>query len=594
VSGTARIAGSRPGRRRSLRSRLRPSPGPDGRRWRWWLLAPALASFGLAAYVAFRVPVFFGNDERGHLNYTVAVIEGDLPRLMEHRPADPRFPIVARSYAAPAGDAEGTSAVANHPPLAYIVAAPFVRLAAYTGDDEAPAVAMRLVNGLGVAIAVALTGLFAAEALPGRDGRSAPFVGRGAAGLAAATPNLAGLAGYGHNDGVAFAVAAGALWLSARLLRRGPSRGRVVAALVLAPAALLTRASLGPAVLLLAGAVVVAVWRAGDTAAADDRPAAGVGRRLGRAGLAGLGVALTTALGAGWFLLRNRRLYGSATADQYLFEHLGRTPRGSVVHVLTGGLFWPTMVDGLYGSVHPRLVVAHPAAVELALLAVLLAGGVAATVARGRGGQAGSGLGLLGWGLVGGYCLALVVATASFVAKGGGPHPRYLFGLVPVASAVLARGLASLPGRRLALGGTIGMLAAVIASQLARYPGIIADPSHPIPFVDAPLPAGAQAAALALAAVGVAAFAVAVARFGAPPAETVSVLSLAPPGGVAMMRGDDPLVPGGGGGRGRVVPRPPGRLDRQAHVRERALRGRPRAGARHDLPGLPGDGPADP
>jgi hypothetical protein len=540
-SATARTARSRPG-------------------WRWWLLAPALASFGVAAYVAFRVPVFFGTDERGHFNYTVAVIEGDLPRLLEHRPADPRFPIVARSYPAPAGDAEGTSPVANHPPLAYVVAAPFVRLAAYAGGDEAPAVAMRLVNGLGVAVGVALTGLFAAEALPGRDGRSAPFVGLGAAGLAAATPNVAGMAGYGQNDGAAFAVAAGALWLSARLLRRGPSRGRVAAALVLAPVALLTRASLGPAVLLLAGALALAVWRAG---------AGGVARRLGMAGLAGTAVGLTTVLGAGWFLLRNEDLYGSATADKFLFEHLGRTPRGSVLHMLTHGPFWPTMLGGLFGSVHPRLVADHPGAVELVLLGLLVAGGVAVLAQRG---PRGPGLGALGWALVGGYCLALVVATASFVAKGGNPHPRYLFGLVPVAAALLARGIAALPGRRLVLGGAIGILVAVIASQLARYPRIIAHPSHPIPFSDAPLTAGAQAAVVALAVVGVAAFAVAIVRFGAPTPETVSVLSLAQEGGLAMMRGDDPLVPGGGGGRGRVLPRPSGRLDRQTRVRERPLR----------------------
>jgi hypothetical protein len=334
----------------------------------------------------------------------------------------------------------------------------------------------------------------------------------------------------------------------------------VAAALALAPVALLTRASLGPAVLLLAGAVAVAMWRAG---------AGGAARRLGMAGLAGAGVAVTTALGAGWFLLRNRALYGSATADKFLFEHLGRTPRGSVLHVLTHGPFWPTMLDGLYGSVHPRLVAAHPGAVELVLLGLLVAGGVAMLARRV---PSGPGLGALGWALIGGYCVALAVATASFVAKGGNPHPRYLFGLVPVAAALLARGIAALPARRLVLGGAIGMLVAVIASQLARYPRIVAHPSHPIPFSDAPLTAGAQAAALALVVVGLAAFAVAIARFGAPTPETVSVLSLAPEGGVAMMRGDDPLVPGGGSGRGRVLPRPSGRLDRQTRVRERPLR----------------------
>jgi len=494
-----------------------------------------LACFALAAFLAFRLPVFFGADERSHFAYVVAIVRGDLPELTDRQPLDDRFPIVERSYT---DRRPALSGVANHPPLAYVVAAPAVRLAAAAGSDVAPAVAMRLVNGAGMAAGVVVTGLFAAEAFPatpragrrrgpgrsggprrsgryggwGRSGR-ARLVPLGAAGIAAVTPNVVGVAGYGHNDGVAFAIVATALWLSARLLRAGPSPRRLAAAMVLAPAALLTRASLAPAVALLAGAGALAVWR-------RRRDVAG---GLVRAGATGLAIGAAAAAGAGWFLLRNQRLYGSPTADDFLLERYHRRSKGSLVEVLTGGDFFSHMIEGLYGSVHPFLFVAHPERVVLMLGALLVAGAVAwalrRALSRERGtGAAGDeaaapneagGLGLGGWALIAGYCAAVVVATASFFSEGGSAHPRYFLALVPVASALLAKAISELPAPRLVLAGTVATLATVLWSQIARYHEVIDSPTHTHPFDGAPLPRVAQGAALAVAALAGLAFAVA-------------------------------------------------------------------------------------
>ena len=333
--------------------------------------------------------------------------------------------------------------------------------------------------------------------------------------LTAVVLDLVAFGGYAHNDGPAFALTTGCLLVGARLLRRGLSPARLAAAAAVASGAALARASSAVAAAVVAS-IGVAAWRASGGWGSVVASAAG------GAGVVGAAVAVSS----GWFYWRNQRLYGTATADEFLLEGFGRSRRGSVVDVLIDEVFYRHMWSGVYGSVHPRLFVDHAGSVVVALLAVAAVGLAIAIVPRWRGRGAvpavaaapttgdgdGDGLragvgglaavGVAGWLILGGYCVGLLVATARFVAEGGSGHPRYLLSLVPVLSALLAWALAELPWPRVALPVLAGGLLAVTASQFARSPDLIADPRHVRPFVLASAPAAAQA--VALGAVGVA------------------------------------------------------------------------------------------
>jgi hypothetical protein len=298
-------------------------------------LLPAAVCLAMSGYLAFRVPPFFGADETAHFAYVAALLDGRLPEITDVQAGGERFPILAEAHAG-VDDGSGPDPapifVANHPPLAYVVAAPVV-WAATLGGDAAPALAMRLVNGLAMSAGVVLTGLFAAEVFP--RGRMVAFV---AATIAAVTPALVGVAAYGHSDGMGFAVAAAGMWVAARLLRAAPptsssvDAGDVVAApsvrllgtaAAAAAVALLTRAALATTAALLVAAAGVAVWR--------HRPDRDPGRRRRVAVGAAALVAAPAVVLAGWFYVRNWVLYGSPTADDLLLRRAGRRSPGSLV-----------------------------------------------------------------------------------------------------------------------------------------------------------------------------------------------------------------------------------------------------------------------
>ena len=453
-----------------------------------------LVCLGLSAFSAFRLPSFFGADERPHLSYTVSLLEGRLPELTDRQPFTDRYPIIERSSTPPGATVARRAHifVAAHPPLAYVLAAPAVWLSGTGSSDDLPVVAFRLVNALAMAAGAAVAGLFAAELFPGRRG-----IAVSAALLTALVPNLVAVGGYAHNDGTAFLMTTACLLASARLLRHGLSRSRVAAASLLAGATMLTRASAAVAVTALVASAGVAAWRRGG----------GTWRAVARGVGVGFVIAATTAASAGWFYLRNRRLYGTATADSYLLEGLERRPRGSLFDALTEARFHRRMWSQLYGSVHPRLAVSRPAWV-IAALAVVVAVGLALALAR-RLAQRERGpsseavdrhIGLAGWLIVVGFCAGVVATTAQFYADGGGPHPRYLLSVVPVVSALLARALAELPWARVALVVVAGALAAVIVSQFSRYPDLLDAAARPFTGSAAGTFAQVGAAAVAIGA----------------------------------------------------------------------------------------------
>lgn len=471
------------------------------------VVAPAAVCFCACAWIALRLPVFFGADEAPHFRYTASIIDGRLPEFTTDRGANERYPIIREAMPDPPPPGRPVPVwEAYHPPLAYVLAAPAVWAAGDLVGDRAAALAMRLVNAAGMATGVAFAGLFAGEVFPGRRG-----LGFAAACLTAVLPGIVGTGALGHNDGVAFALSSAGLWLAARLLRRGPSPGRIVAACLVAGAGMLTRVSLAPIAALLAVAATLAVLRHRPAG-----PAAGTlaGTRVRAAG-AGLAVAASTVALAGWFYARNRALYGSLTSPK-LSNRLHHHDPGGLPAVLLARRFHSQLWTGLVASLHTRLTAPHPLTVALALGGLIIAGLTLAAVRlwRAPGRPSSAGIGATGWLAVAGCCGAVVLSAAWHVSLGGGAHPRYLFPLVPVATALLARAIAELPAPRLVLLAVVTGLGALVVSQAARYQSVIEDPTHAHPF---DLPSSgpvARAAPLVLGLAAVAACVVVGARLG--------------------------------------------------------------------------------
>ena len=72
-----------------------------GRREVAGVVLASLLSFGLMAFLAMRLPPFFGADERAHFSYTVTLLDGRLPEFTDPQPFDDRYPIIQRSLPPP-------------------------------------------------------------------------------------------------------------------------------------------------------------------------------------------------------------------------------------------------------------------------------------------------------------------------------------------------------------------------------------------------------------------------------------------------------------------------------------------------------------
>lgn len=463
-------------------------------------IAPALVCFGMSAVLALRMPVLMGADEGAHLLYTASVLDGHLPEFTTDHGANDRVPIIDRALGQPPREDTRGVWVAYHPPLGYAISAPFVWVAGELGPDTWPALAMRAVNAAAMATGVVFAGLFASEAFPTRR-----RVGFAAACITAVVPNVAAVGAAGHNDGVAFALSAASLWVAASVIRRGPTRLLLVAACGLAAADMLARVSLAPSAALLAGAVLVGAITRRSRKGATARAVCGA-----------LAVGATTLVASGWFYWRNYQLYGSFFSAPH--AGWGRPSPGSPIDILTRSTFHRRIWQQLYASVHQRLMFDRADEVLIALAAVLALGLAIATWRRWRAvrGTAASlehggfapgarpaaprdGIGALGWALVGCSCVAIVIQTAWFHSQGGAAHSRYLLGVVPVVSALLARAIDEFPWPRLTLAVVVAGLGGVLVSQLRRFPALIASRSHVLAFDDPAVGTGARAAPVVLA-----------------------------------------------------------------------------------------------
>jgi hypothetical protein len=394
----------------------------------------SLVSFGISLRFAFAMPPLSGWDETAHAGYAIELARGNLPRidtwvLDDHR----RFPQLSDAIAG--WNPRGRQIwVANHPPLYYLVVAPFMALADRLGVPGAGLLAMRVLNAAGTAGCVVVVGLIARE-LVGR--RAVTLL---AAVLVASAGTLAMQGGYGYNDGIAALVGGLALLAGVRLLRRGPTfRCLTVVALAAAAAAGLKAPNLVAvaACVAMAGAAVL-VHRPGRHLAI---------RALGAGGL----VAAVPALAFGWFYLRNLRLYGDLTGAEVLLTGFQRRARGSVLETALDPGFHRRWFEEIWirPTYDPNLRVIPYVILAAAFLGLFLLGRdrlrapamePPGSTLDARMPPARRGV-LLAWWILGLHAVVLLALLVQFHSSGGYVHRRYLLSLLPVLATVLAVGL---------------------------------------------------------------------------------------------------------------------------------------------------------
>lgn len=424
-------------------------------------LAGVLLTFAvLATLQAFTIHPFHPPDEMSHVGYALEVGRGDLPTIDTPIPTA-GVPLL-RGKVANSRPANRTVWTANHPPLYYLAAAVPLRAGVALDRPVAGLRAARLLTiGIGL-VGLVLVVLLARELVPAR-----PELWVAAAGLAALLPVQVLTSSVVYNDVLAFTLSAGVLVLVTRLLRWGPTPWRLVLLAMLAAAAALTRASGLILVGVAAAAAMLAVWQCAG------RPARA---RLLRAAAAGGGVALAAAAAAGWFYLRNRSLYGSATGTGALLEKFARGERGSVPRTLLDGDFWSGQLRRLWDdSAGPSGRNGFTKWWYLTALPVL---GLAMAGVRWLRRAVPPPTALVLCWLAGLGVAGLVeLSAASFYSLGGTAHGRYLLPALSVLAVAAAAGLAGLPGRRaLPLLVAMPLLVVVNVHVWARYLDVTLNP----------------------------------------------------------------------------------------------------------------------
>jgi len=293
--------------------------------WPWARRLPAIAvillSFVLwGAFYGLSTPVFEGPDEQWHFSYTQYLIQKQrLPSpsdpdaaAMQQEVTQPPLPYILYALVTAPIDASDYPAAfprnRHFPVTAPGWEANNKNYFAHSVDESFPwhgaALAVRVGRGLAIllsAFAVLGTYLLGRELWP-HDRMPA----LAAALLLAATPTFLYIGGMFSNDGPATALATLALWMMARLIRRGLTPGRAVALGALIGLSILSKAS---SLLLLAPGLLAVTWA--WYREVDDAPR-GFWRALPR--LLGYAVVLLAVVAAlsGWLYVRNAREFGDA------------------------------------------------------------------------------------------------------------------------------------------------------------------------------------------------------------------------------------------------------------------------------------------
>jgi hypothetical protein len=390
-----------------------------------------LVFIGIALLFAFEQPPFAPPDETAHVGYAHEIADFDLPEITE-------FPDVPDSAAQWQAERESGRDdryravwVANHPPLHYLATAPLIWLSDALDRPDGGLMFLRVANLALAAAGVAFTYLLARD-LSGGVGRIAVV----AAAIAALVPQGHVLFSEAMNDGLGFAAATAVLWTGVRCIGTGSGRYERGDMIVLGAAAAACAGARSAALLV---AVVVVAWVAVARLLSAD---GGLGRRLALAASVMAFGLIPAAILFGWYYLRNNALYGDFAGSEFLLDRFSRTPRGSLIDVLTWGHLWVDLYHMLM-SPSPLFTVRAP----LLNLALLLAaiGLVGVAVRRRTGDVVRRGVHgvvtrpALGLCLV--VVLVVIVTVAQHVSGGGSRYARYLLPALGVGAALFALGL---------------------------------------------------------------------------------------------------------------------------------------------------------
>jgi hypothetical protein len=364
-------------------------------------------------------PPFVPKDESSHVAYALAVADGRLPRIDDVNPKD-----------AIPGLLPYQTYVANHPPLFYALGAVPLKVGQKIGEPIWGLKGMRFINLAFGAIAVFAAGWIGTLLLPRRP--EAPTLAAAALGLAGLVPN--NLA-YAMNDGIALAASVGLLIVGLRILREGPSRNLLIALALLAVVGGLSRITtflpIGVAAVLAACGTFL--------------------HRPSRRWLASAGVFVlpfVTALAtSGWWYLRNKHLYGSATATDFILKMRHRQRSLSPVHIVESLGFWRRLyVDIWVGYPHAGSLGRLPQRISVfagAVGAFFL--GVAGVQWWRRGHPAPPLIDAIAWVVLLAFGVANLVEIVQFFSVGGLAHARYLIAALPVAGCLAVIALRAVP-----------------------------------------------------------------------------------------------------------------------------------------------------
>jgi 4-amino-4-deoxy-L-arabinose transferase-like glycosyltransferase len=378
------------------------------------VVAILVSSALLAAAFALSHPLFgVGGDEMAHFDYAYQVWHGHLPVFEHGLVVEP-----------PWGNHPPTQWTSQHPPLFYLIEAPFVGPLVDHGHYAAAGYAARAVS------AVIATGLTAAVLWLGREvapSRTALWLTAGL--VAAVNPPVVIFGGSVYNDNLMVAFSTLLLAVTVRMLRRGPTVVTLLLFGLFTAGALWTRAS----ALLPVGLCGLALglsWL--------------VRRRPRWRALLGLGcVSLLAVASIAWFYLRNQRLTGNLAGARLGEElrYLQNRQARPVQDVLLDPSVWRNWHSAWGYAVVPALWAA-----ALLVAVPLLVAGVLAVVRLLRTRRSYEVWTVL---ILAGLLVGIVLIQADYTANRGGTSWRYMKPQLPAIALGVAWTLTA--SRRLAV-----------------------------------------------------------------------------------------------------------------------------------------------
>ncbi|MCI2178776.1 MAG: hypothetical protein LKK46_07890 [Ancrocorticia sp.] len=360
-------------------------------------------------------PLFNSADEIGHFDYAYQVWHGQLPDFWAG-------PVVSQAH----GAAMPVQWVSQHPPLFYLVQAPFIGPLTDSGHVLIGGMLARLVNVV-IGVLVPLVSWWGLKrAFPGDQ-----FLVFSGSLVMASSPWLFNTSGEIYNDALATLFVTSVFVVVVDTVTSGTKRWTWPLLAFLAVGAFLTRLSAGVLAVVLFGVMTIESFVRGA-----QRNHCGRWSGLLYSVLIGLAVLVSS----GWFYLRNYRLSGSITGGhpEWGQEHLGRTVR-SVADVLLDGETWPSLLNlytaapkGILGSVALLFLVVCPMGMSLThrIFQIYHRQLDARTIA----------VYLLAW-----LVIAIVVAMQIvYSTSGGALNPRYLLPVLLPVSGIVADGIQSI------------------------------------------------------------------------------------------------------------------------------------------------------